>query len=165
MGERAECMRKGTIWKDIEENRKRLALEAPHVEFKISSTVSVFNAQHILDFFEDWLEKDWVKLHHLDVNLLLEVEYNRAQILPKQVRINIQRNIDKFLKKYNVKEVDRHGRTYHSLVGFKNFLSEDKTHLIPEFLKWSNLLDSVSGDNLFQVFPELQILKDYKNEN
>jgi organic radical activating enzyme len=165
MGERAECMRKGTVWKDIETNRLRVMEEAPHVEFKLSSTISVLNAQHILDFFEDWLEKDWVKIYHLDINLLLDAEHNRAQILPEQVRINIQRNIDKFLEKYNVKEADSHGRTYHGLVGFKNFLSDGKTHLIPEFLKWSNLLDSVSGDNLFQAFPELNILTDYKNEN
>jgi sulfatase maturation enzyme AslB (radical SAM superfamily) len=160
MGDRAECMRKGTNWKEIEKNRLRLLEEVPHVEFKISSTVSVFNAQHILDFYSEWLDKGWVEVNHIDTNLLLEPVYQRAQILPKDIKTKIQANIDDFLEKYNVKEVDVHGRAYAGLTGLQNFLNEDFTNEIPEFLKWSKKLDDASGDNLFESIPELQILKE-----
>lgn len=162
MGKTAECVRKGTNWEVIENNRLRLLEEVPHVEFKISSTVSAFNAQHILDFWADWIDKGWVNIYHIDVNLLLDPVYQRAQILPERVRINVQNNIDNFLEKYNVKEVDTHGRTYAGLTGFRNFLDKGLTNKIPEFLKWSEKLDKVSGDNLFESIPELKILKEEK---
>lgn len=156
---RGECLRKGTVWKEIEENRIRLQQEAPHVEFKISATVSAFNAQHVIDFFDEWLAKGWVTVNHIDINLLLYPTHFRAQILPESIRKSIQYKIDDFLIRHNVKEVDTHGRAYSGLIGFKNFLDKDLTSQIPEFLKWSNLLDSVSGDSLFTSIPELNILK------
>lgn len=164
MHERGECLRKGTVWKEIEENRIRLQQEAPHVEFKLSTTVSAFNAQHVIDFFDDWLDKGWVTVNHIDINLLLYPIYFRAQILPENIRKSIQNQIEDFLTRRNVKEVDIHGRAYHGLTGFKNFLDVEQPGKIAEFIKWSNLLDSVSGDKLFESIPELNILKDYNQE-
>ena len=38
-GKRGELMRKGTVWKDVVANRKRMLEVCPQVDFYISSTV------------------------------------------------------------------------------------------------------------------------------
>ena len=54
-GDRAELIRSGTKWKDIVNNRKRILKEVPHVKFSLTPTVSVFNVQHCIDFFDEWI--------------------------------------------------------------------------------------------------------------
>ena len=47
-GDRGEYMRKGTVWKDVVANRKRMLEVCPQVDFYISSTVGLINALHIV---------------------------------------------------------------------------------------------------------------------
>ena len=42
-GQRAELMRKGTVWDDVVANRKRMLEVCPQVDFYISSTVGLIN--------------------------------------------------------------------------------------------------------------------------
>ena len=43
MGPRAELMRNGTVWADVERNREDMLKKCPHVDFYISPTVGIFN--------------------------------------------------------------------------------------------------------------------------
>ena len=60
-GDRAEYMRKGTIWKDVVANRKRMLEVCPQVDFYISSTVGLINALHITDFHRNWVDQGLLK--------------------------------------------------------------------------------------------------------
>jgi ATP-dependent Clp protease adapter protein ClpS len=48
----AEYLRHGTVWSTIESNLKRLQNEAPHVKFKVTSTVGFLNIESLIEFFE-----------------------------------------------------------------------------------------------------------------
>ena len=50
-------MRKGTVWKDVVANRKRMLEVCPNVDFYISSTVGLINSLHIVDFHRNWVEQ------------------------------------------------------------------------------------------------------------
>ena len=58
---RAELMRNGTKWADVEHNREAMLKKCPDVDFYISPTVGIFNYSHVIDFHNDWMEKGFIK--------------------------------------------------------------------------------------------------------
>lgn len=158
MGDRAELMRKGTIWSEIEDNRKRLLDEAPHVEFQISCTVSAYNAEHCIDFFDEWIERGWVTPDKIDINVLLFPEHQRLQILPLESRKRIQAKITDYMLRHNLKKVDINGRSFAAFTAFYNALDEDKTDLAPRFIQLNQTLDGIREEQLVNTFPELSVL-------
>lgn len=158
MEERAELMRSGTKWKDIERNRKRLLNEAPHVKFMISSTISAFNAEHCFDFFDNWIEKQWIKPYDIDINILLFPEYQRMEILPVSNRKRIQQRAEKFLEDHDMENIDMNGRLFTGVKAIISSLENNKEQLAEEFLKYNKQLDNIRDETLYEVFPELETL-------
>lgn len=156
MGERAEVMRKGTIWKDIEANRERISKEAPHVQFQISCTVSAYNAMHCFDFFDDWISKGWIEPQAIDLNLLLFPEYMRAQVLPKAFREQVQARAKQYIEYHNLKEVDINGRAYSAATALIEFLDTDNEKLKDEFDDNNYKIDVLRNEALLDAFPELR---------
>ena len=158
MGPRAELMRAGTKWDEIMRNRERLLEEAPHVQFQISSTVSAYNAWHAADFYSDWINRGWVTPDQVDINILLFPEWQRPEILPKAFRKEIQEKLKSYSAQYDVKNVDKNGRSYSALSALIECLNKDKSDLIPEFLSQNDLMDQVRTEKMMDVFPELRVL-------
>lgn len=159
MGERAEYLRAGTVWKDIEENRIRLKEELPNIDFEVSPTVSVYNALHFTDFLDDWISKGWVQPGAININTLLYPEYQRAQILPKSVKIELQAKIERFMQRHDISETNRaNEHTYRSLVAFLNSIAEDKSDIANTFINKNHFVDELRNEILFDVFPELKCL-------
>lgn len=154
-GSRAEHMRKGTVWKDIVENRKLLAEKAPHVYFQISCTVSAFNAEHCFDFFDEWIENGWVTPDQISINILLFPEYMRAQVLPIDNRQKIQSRATAFLEKHDIQNVDVNGRTFTGITALIKSLNTGKEELQEDFIKYNNSVDEIRHDSTVDVFPEL----------
>jgi len=159
MGKRAELMRSGTKWEDIENNRKRLLAEVPHVKFMISSTISAFNAEHCFDFFDSWIEKEWITPFDIDINILLFPEYQRMEILPLDNRKKIQKRAKKFLEDYDLINSDSNGRVCEGVKAIISTLEKDKEYLAKEFLKYNEQLDSIRNETLYEAFPELESLQ------
>ena len=56
-GPRAEFMRHGTNWQQIEQNRIEMLERVPHVHFEITPTISLYNVWNFPDFHIDWVER------------------------------------------------------------------------------------------------------------
>lgn len=154
MGRRAEYMRKGTIWNEIENNRRQMLEICPGVDFYISATVSVFNILHITDFHKDWVNQGLIKAQDLNINLLQGPDYYRCDILPREYK-------DEAIDKINntiqwLKEQDHLTRATNGYKGLINFLeAKDNSHLIPQFMLITQQLDELRGESFRDVFPEL----------
>ena len=85
-GARAELMRKGTNWKQTVENRQRMMLEVPHVDFYVSATVSAMNVLHVLDFHREWTELGLIQAKDFNINLCQSPSWYRANIFPQQFK-------------------------------------------------------------------------------
>jgi radical SAM protein with 4Fe4S-binding SPASM domain len=153
-GERAEVMRSGTIWKDIISNRKRIIEEVPHVKFRLTPTVSVFNVQHCIDFFDEWIYNNLVDPSMISINILTHPDFLSAQILPKHIRELTQNKIREFLKRHNMKNNDNYS-DFNSLL---TFLNEDKQDLLPKYMKYNDVLDKLRNETIISTFPELGCL-------
>lgn len=160
MGERAEYMRKGTIWSEIEENRRRMIEVCPRVDFYISATINLFNIFHITDFHRDWIDKGLIKPQDFNINILRGPAYYRADILPREMKDDAIAKIETMVDW--IKDRDQLTRATNAYKGLINFLNEtDNSKLIPHFFAINEQLDQLRKEKFDDVFPELRRLREY----
>lgn len=161
-GPRAELLRKGTKWSQTVENRERMIQEVPHVDFYISATISSMNALHIPDFHREWTDLGLIKAKDFNVNVCQGPNWYRADILPPSIK-------NKLTEKYNqhlewLVPIDPLKRATSGFKGFINFVNANNAEqLIPKFLNEIKMLDDTRGESFFEVFPELQEIKNYES--
>jgi len=156
-GERAELMRKGTIWTQTLLNRKQMLREVPHVDFYISATVSALNVLHVLDFHRQWTDLGLIEAKDFNVNICQDSNWYRVDIYPT-----------KFKEKILIPAYEQHiawlepqDKLQRATNGFKsviNFiLAQDQSNLYPKFIAETDKLDELRGENTWNVFPELNL--------
>lgn len=160
MGPRAEYMRKGTVWSEIEDNRKQMLEICPNVDFYISATVNVFNALHITDFHRDWANRGFINPQDFNVNILHGPAYYRADILPRYYKDTAIAKIESTIEW--LKDKDHLTRATNGYKGLINFLNDtDNSRLLPQFQTVTNDLDKLRKENFEEVFPEYGDLREY----
>lgn len=158
MGQRAEYIRKGTIWEVVENNRRLMIETCPKVDFYISATLSIMNALHLPDFHKDWANKGLIKPQDFNVNILTDPTHYRIDIAPENYKALIKQKYQEHLAWLSPKDsLRRASNGYESAINF--MLSNDNTNLIEQFWKKTNQLDSIRNENILDVIPEIQFLK------
>jgi len=153
MGERAEYLRKGTKWADVEQNRKNMMRICPDVDFYISSTLSIFNSLHIVDFHRDWVEKGFIKPQDFNVNILQDPAEYRIDIAPKDLKNRIIKKYEEHLEWLRDNdELNRASTGFESAI---KYIQNNNEFLVDPFLHKTKQLDNIRNENLYTVFPEL----------
>jgi organic radical activating enzyme len=157
-GARAEYIRKGTNWDQVQRNREKMLEICPQVDFYISPTLSIMNAWHLPDFHRDWVSKGLIKHQDLNVNILQDPAHYRIDIAPmeykQRLRTKLQEHID-WLKPHD--SLQRATVGFESAINF--MMATDNTHLIDTFWQKTHQLDAIRNENILTVIPELEILK------
>ena len=157
MGPRAELMRNGTVWLDVERNREQMLKKCPGVDFYISPTVGVFNHEHVIDFHSDWIAKGFIRPQDLNMNMIQDPEYYRIDILPQHIKDRVADRYREHIAK--IKPLDHLGRASSGFESALNMMmSDDKTHLISKFKEITQQLDQRRSQKTVEVFPELKEL-------
>jgi radical SAM protein with 4Fe4S-binding SPASM domain len=154
-GARAELMRKGTNWKQAVENRQRMIKEVHHVDFYVSSTVSVMNVLHVLDFHREWVELELIEAKDWNINICQSPEWYRVDILPMDFKLNVViPAYEKHLEWLEPLDTLKRASTgYRSLISLmKSTDAHDKWQL---FVEHTKKLDHAREENFWKVFPEL----------
>ena len=157
-GARAEYIRKGTKWSDVEENRREMMRVCPSVDFYVSPTLSIMNALHLPDFHRYMVDQGLINVQDLHVNNLLDPPYYRIDIATPEYKQQIH---SKYIKHIEwLRDKDPLSR---ATVGFEsavNFLTaKDNSSLIPKFWQKTDQLDAIRKENCLDIIPELQALK------
>lgn len=160
MGARAEYMRKGTVWSEIENNRKQMLEVCPNVDFYISATVNIYNIIHITDFHREWVNKGFIKAKDFNVNMLHSSPYYRCDVLPQKYKdIATQKILDMIEW---LKDKDELTRATNGYKGMLNFLNgNDNSKLLKIFFNINDSLDVLRKEKFEDVFPEYGDLRDY----
>lgn len=157
MGIRAENMRKGTKWSEVEQNRRDMLKICPDVDFYISPTLSILNSHHIIDFHKDWVSKGLLKPQDLNVNILQSPEYYRIDVLPQDMK-------QKLVKKYkeHIEWLEPQDHLTRATNGFKSavdfMMAKDNSDLLQNFRDYTNKFDLFRNENTYADFPELEQL-------
>ena len=158
MGPRAEYIRKGTKWADVEQNRRRMLEICPNVDFFISPTTSILNAWHVPDFHRDWVERGFIRAQDLNINLLQDPRWLRIDIAPMAYKQALREKFEQHLEWLRPQDHLRRAITgFESAITF--MMATDNSSVIPEFWDRNQKLDKVRGEDLLTVLPELKALQ------
>ena len=159
MGARAELLRNGTVWTDVERNREDMLKKAPNVDFYISCTLSAFNHDHVVDFHQDWIAKGYITAKDWNMNVVQDPMHYRIDILPDAIK---QRTIEKYKEHITmIKPLDTLGRATEGFKsGINMMTATDNTKYLDKFREYIRLLDQRRSQQTEKVFPELKEVLD-----
>ena len=149
-GARGEYIRKGTNWAVIEQNRQDMIKICPQVDFYISPTLSIMNAQSLPQFHRDWVAAGLIRAQDLNVNILQDGAHYRIDIATPAYKAGVQALYEEHLAWLRPQDrLQRATTGFESAINFLN--ATDNSHLLPRF--WSNMrqLDHIRGENILEV--------------
>ena len=158
MGPRAEYIRKGTNWDQVERNREQMLEICPNVDFYVSPTLSIMNALHLPKFHRNWVDRGFIKAQDLNVNILQDPPHYRIDIAPIKYKQRIRMAYDEHLEW--LRPLDPLQR---ATVGFESaityMMSSDNSALLPKFWATTQELDAIRNEHILEVIPELAAVK------
>lgn len=157
MGPRAEYIRKGTPWAQVEENRRLMQEICPKVDFYISPTLSIMNAWHLPLFHRDWVERGLIRAQDLNVNILQDPEYYRIDIAPATFKERLTRRFQDHIEWLRPQDpLNRATVGFESAINF--MMATDNSHLMTKFWEKTAQLDAIRNESMLDVIPELEAL-------
>ena len=159
MGPRAEYIRKGTKWDQIERNRERMIKKCPNTDFYVSSTVSLYNVHHITDFHRNWAERGLLKPQDWNINILQGPDRDRINVLPQEFKDQVRVKIEDHIRW--LEPQDHLKRATSGYQGIINFMQEDQSALLGEFFRVNDRHDDYRKEQFETVFPEYTTLRSY----
>ena len=158
MGPRAEYIRKGTNWDQVERNREQMLEICPNVDFYVSPTLSIMNALHLPKFHRNWVDRGFIKAQDLNVNILQDPPHYRIDIAPIKYKQRIRMAYAEHLEW--LRPLDPLQR---ATVGFESaityMMSSDNSALLPKFWATTQELDAIRNEHILEVIPELAAVK------
>lgn len=157
---RGEYIRKGTKWNDIVRNRERMIEKCPSVDFYVSSTVSIFNLLHVMEFHREWTEQGLIKAQDWNINILQGPDRDRIDVLPQYFKDLARDKINEHIEWLAPQDHLRRAVTgYESMIKFMD--GDDKSHLLKEFFRINDLSDNYRKELFETTFPEYAQLRSY----
>jgi len=156
--ERGEYLRKGTVWKNIVENRKKLKL-LPGVKFHITPTISLYNVWHFPDFYKEWVLEELLEPKNIRLNILTQPPRQQANVLEnKHVIIDKWNELITWTKAVmkNTEASSAVVSQFESVINFLMTEPENKFKLTEKFGYVNQSVDSIRNEDLFETFPELR---------
>jgi sulfatase maturation enzyme AslB (radical SAM superfamily) len=155
-GSRAEYIREGTNWNEIEQNILTIKKQLPNVNLQMSTVVSAFNVSTILEFLEYLKEKDLFYINNFYPSFynIMNPDYysysiftnkEKEQIIKKLITVNYSAHINKLVNQV--------------ISTLQN--TEYNNYARQQFVKQTSHYDKIRNRNFADTFPELKFL----NEN
>jgi len=158
MGPRAEYIRKGTDWDRVRSNRDLMIEMCPNVDFYISPTLSILNADHLPDFHRSWTEQGLIRAQDLNVNILQDPAYLRIDIATAEYKQHLIEKYQRHLTWLRPRDpLNRATVGFESAIKF--LTATDNSHLITKFWSKTHELDQIRNESVLKVLPELSVLK------
>ena len=160
MSAHGEYIRKGTKWDQIERNREEMMNKCPNTDFYVSSTVSLYNADHVTDFHRSWVDRGYLRAQDWNVNILQGPDRDRIDVLPQPYKEKITAKVQKHIEWLRpLDHLQRATSGYEGMLHFMN--SKDNSHLLKEFFRVNDIHDEYRKESFEAVFTEYKDLRSY----
>jgi hypothetical protein len=164
MGNRAEIIRSGTDWAQVEQNIRDLKEQCPHIDFMISPTLSAMNIWNFTRFHRYMVESGFIEAKDFNLNILQGPEAYRIDVLPADVKAKFKAEFEEHIRW--LEPIDTIERAVGGFKGAIEFMmAKDNSKLLPKFWSLVEDLDVVRNESLIVVVPELEQIAQYKKSN
>lgn len=160
--ELAEVIRKGTDWPRILRNIEKIKEAAPHAEFQITPTISIWNVFAFPYFFDYLIDNDLINRNTTPrFNTVSNPWYANIMILPDAVKDRLIALYGSYMEKYSYNTEIAHGfqmvqYTLMSGHGGHGARSHENKGGMLEFRKFNEELDAIRKEAHIDVIPELK---------
>jgi sulfatase maturation enzyme AslB (radical SAM superfamily) len=153
-----EYIRKGTVWEEVEQNRRLMMETCPKVDFYVSATLGILNAWHLPDFHRDWTDRGLIQAKDFNINIITDPEHYRMDIAPDEYKQKLQTKYQQHLAWLTPQDsLHRASNGYQSAINF--MMLTDNSYLIDKFWQKTNELDTIRNETWSDSIPELAALK------
>ncbi len=161
-GKRGEIIRSGLKWDLFLKNLVKFKKEVPHVNYSIACTAQALNGFHIMNLQKKLYQSGLLRsVDDFVVQFLKDPEILSLWILDKKTKTNLCQKINEHISDFLIPLGSKSSlNEYRSMIDYINL--EDRSNLIPEFLKYCSSLDSIRNEDTKKTFPELKNLWDIK---
>ena len=157
----------------IERHLDTIDKSLDNVNVWIATTVSAYNIFYLTNLIQWRMKKQFVKVNNigsdnplLTLHPLYNPKYLNVKMLPKLYKVRVMKKFNYFLNSFpcDLKDLGfseqqslrLHKEAKTLLTGYVNYMnSEDWSHLIPSFWKYTLSLDKIRKESLKDVMPEL----------
>lgn len=161
MAERAEVIRSGTNWAQVEQNIRDLKRECPHIDFMISPTLSMMNIWNFTRFHRYMVEQGFIRAQDFNLNILQGPEAYRIDLLPEDIKLKFKQEFEEHIQW--LEPLDGIKRAVGGFRGAIEFMmATDNSRLLGKFWNLVKDLDDVRGESLITVVPELEKIIQYQ---
>lgn len=158
--QRAELIRSGTVWPKVQENIIKMS-QLSNLVIRPGITVGAWNVFRLPEIITRLVEIGVINENHdhtnFFINLIFDPNHYHISILPDDFKNEITDKLQNFIQDYNKKyrtNIDRiFTHTFYELRKPFNPTAASK------FLLTTEKLDSIRGEDLFQIIPEMVRLK------
>ena len=161
IGERAELIRSGTVWKKVEENLKEL-VKLDNVTVRPGMTIGAWNVRRLPVIINHLIDIGVISAKHKHqnffINLLQHPTHYHVHILPDDYRRETIAELKAFIQEHNKK--------YNTTVdhAFTHILHELEQPFdlsaAKRFIETTNQVDGIRDEDLFTTIPEMLVVKD-----
>jgi len=160
MKERAAVIRSGTDWDQVEQNIKDIKRECPHIDFMISSTLSMMNIWNFTRFHRYMVEQGFITAKDFNVNILQGPQDYRIDMLPPDIKLQFKTEFEQHIEWLRPQDpINRAVGGFEAAIQF--MMATDNSHLLKDFWQTVKNLDWARGENLMSVVPELKQISQY----
>ena len=156
-GRRAEFLRAGCDWKEIENNRILMKDKTPNTNFFVASTVGIANIYHITDLHKYLIENEMIDdIEKFRINVIHRPDWLCITNLPKPMKAEVTKLLEEHMvwlnNNYYESEV-----VINEIKGVINFLnsSEPDLNILKNYLYEMKVLDIVRKESWKEVCPEI----------
>ena len=160
MNAHGEYIRKGTRWDQIERNREEMMNKCPNTDFYVSSTVSLYNADHVTDFHRSWVDRGYLKAQDWNINILQGPDRDRIDVLPQVYKNQITSKVQEHIEWLRPQDyLQRATSGYEGMLKFMN--ATDNSQLLKEFFRVNDIHDNYRKEHFETVFLEYKDLRSH----
>ena len=165
VGDAGELVRKGFKWEKVKENLQRIRDEAPHIKLGITPTISMWNIFSYLEMF-DWMFKEGFisRENPPRLNILTYPDWAAITNLPKDTRVKLIQKYKGYIAKFAHDDEDEHLRNDFRVLVQTLWSGQDNKEACRRFFQENDQMDSIRGESLVDIVPQLQEVKDWCTE-
>ena len=151
-----ELIRKGFKWDKVKENMLTIKEKAPHIKVGVTPTVSIWNVFNYCEMF-DWMYDNGFISRELPprVNVLTYPDFASIKILPNNVRLELIKEMKKYIAKFSGSEEDIHLRNDFKMLIQTLWEGKENKEKLVEFFDDNDEVDMVREENLIATIPQL----------
>ena len=166
IGERAELIRAGTNWANVEGNLKLLTT-LPNIIVRPGLTIGAWNVDRLPEIINHLVDIGVVRDHNKEyginynnffINLLSMPRHYHVSILPDERKLEIIDKLEAFIieheERYTTRVRNRFTQILHELTLPYNDIAATK------FLEITHQIDNIRGEDTFAVIPEMNVVKE-----